>query len=189
MRDGSQDLVVVKVGGSLFDLPDLGTRLRSWIGHLKAARVLVVPGGGGTANVVRDWDRCHRLGEEAAHWLALHAMTMNARFLTELLPEAKVDVKAAEGLTILDAYAFARADEGKPDCLPHCWEVTSDAIAARTALVLGAVRLILLKSVDVPGDVDWCEASERGFVDRFFGRLVSGRKLDVLAVNLRTWQP
>lgn len=52
-------LVVVKVGGSLFDLPDLGPRLRAWLKTLRTADVLLVPGGGPTADVVRSLDRAH----------------------------------------------------------------------------------------------------------------------------------
>ena len=33
---------IVKVGGSLYDLPDLGRRLRAWLARLEAARILLV---------------------------------------------------------------------------------------------------------------------------------------------------
>src|SRR5262245_62868008 len=116
----SPPLTVVKVGGSLFDLPDLGPRLRRWLGQLPAGEVLLVPGGGATADVVRAFDRVHHLGEEAAHWLALRAMSVNAALLESLAP----------GVPVLDALAFARDDEGRPGRLPHCWAVTSDSVAA-----------------------------------------------------------
>src|SRR5438128_2120405 len=111
--------VVVKVGGSLFDLPDLGVRLRTFLDHIGTHRVLLIPGGGASADVVRTLDRTHRLGEEAAHWLALRAMTLNAHFLTFILPTAYVvgrltDCPAlwqARLIPVLDAYPFALADE------------------------------------------------------------------------------
>ena len=62
-------LSVFKVGGSLFDLPDLGQRL-AWLAEAQLSTVLLVPGGGPTAEIIRNLDRRHRLGEEAAHWLA-----------------------------------------------------------------------------------------------------------------------
>ena len=60
---------VVKVGGSLFDLPGLGPCLRRWLDGLDGD-VILVPGGGPTADVVRTFDRRQVLGQEKAHWLA-----------------------------------------------------------------------------------------------------------------------
>ena len=83
-----RSLAVVKVGGSLYDLPDLGPRLQRWLNHVPANDVLIVPGGGPAADVIRDLDRIHHLGEENAHWLALEALRLNAHFIARLLPPA-----------------------------------------------------------------------------------------------------
>src|SRR4051812_2003969 len=147
----SPSILVVKVGGSLYDRRDLAPRLLQEIARFAGQRILLVPGGGPTANVVRVLDQCHGLGEEASHWLALRALSLNARFLAQLLPES-VLVEALDNCRVpwregrpcvLDLHAFARADEDQPDCLPHSWEVTSDSLAARVAQVVGATRLIL----------------------------------------------
>ena len=45
--------VVVKVGGSLFDLPHFGRRLRRWLDTLPQQRAVLVPGGGIAAESVR----------------------------------------------------------------------------------------------------------------------------------------
>src|SRR5262249_34341494 len=82
--------IVVKVGGSLFDLPDLGSKLGRWLKALSSQVVLIVPGGGSAAEVVRDLDRRHTLGEDRSHWLALFALGLNARFLAHVLPGAAV---------------------------------------------------------------------------------------------------
>src|SRR5205823_2457906 len=105
----SRPLAVVKVGGSLYDMPDLGPRLRAWLRAEAGPDVLLVPGGGPAADVVRDLDRIHRLGEEDAHWLALGALQMNAMFLALLLSPADVITRpeqAGSGVTILDALQF-----------------------------------------------------------------------------------
>src|SRR5262245_30988403 len=107
--------VVVKVGGSLYDLPDLGPRLRAWLGQRPELAPLLVPGGGAVVDFVRNLDRRHRLGEEASHWLALRGLTLQAHFLAALLPNAVV-VNAPCGcsglgrrqIAVLDGYAFAR---------------------------------------------------------------------------------
>jgi aspartokinase-like uncharacterized kinase len=187
--------IVVKVGGSLYDLPDLGPRLRDWLTGLGSWPVLLVPGGGATADVVRELDGRHGLGEEAAHWLALRALSLNAHFLQGLLPGAVVvgwphELPPAERPCVLDAFAFVEEDEGRPGCLPHTWEVTSDAVAARVAVVARARRLVLLKSAMVPQGVAWAEAGRRGLVDAWFARVLEQAPgLEVCAVNLRESRP
>jgi aspartokinase-like uncharacterized kinase len=192
--------VVVKVGGSLFDLADLGPRLARWLDALPTRDVLLVPGGGPTADGVRDLDRWQRLGEERAHWLALRALALNAHFLAGILPAAEVVAGPAGGaaarrrgrVPVLDAYAFCRDDErAHPEaCLPHSWSATSDAVAARAAVVAGARQLVLLKSVAVP-EGGWQEAARRGQVDEVFCDIVRKPRpaLEVRAVNFRMPRP
>jgi aspartokinase-like uncharacterized kinase len=185
---------VVKVGGSLFDLPDLGPRLRRWLEGTSGG-VLLVPGGGDAADVVRAFDRRHVLGEERSHWLALCALSLNARFLAALLPGAEViaDIAAwarvagSASVAVLDAHAFVLADDGRPGALPHRWEVTSDCVAARAAVVAGCRRLTLLKSTDLPADTDWTAAGRLGLVDTHFVRVVGPEKVEVRWVNFRAW--
>jgi len=180
--------VVVKVGGSLYDVPRLGQRLSDWLERLAAQRVLLVPGGGVTADAIRSFDRWQGLGEEKAHWLALRSLTLNAHLLASLLPNASVVQHLADcswGQTpILDAHAFCLQDEGQPGALPHRWEVTSDAIAARVATVLGG-RLVLLKSTALPAGLSWEEAGRRGLVDACFAEVVRQHALAVEVVDLR----
>src|SRR4051794_23292214 len=86
----SSKKAVVKVGGSLFARADLGGRLRGLLQSLGIETVLLFPGGGGTADAVRSLDQVHGLGDEAAHWLALRTLTVNAHFLNSMLPELPV---------------------------------------------------------------------------------------------------
>jgi 5-(aminomethyl)-3-furanmethanol phosphate kinase len=182
--------LVAKVGGSLYDLPDLGPRLRRWLAARSADSILLVPGGGVLANVVRQLDASHGLGEEAAHWLALRSLTLATHFLAELLPGSVIVSHPGEwrsdGLAVLDSHAFAQADEGMPGALPHSWAVTSDSVAARAARVMKARRLVLLKSITIPDGMDWREAARRGWVDRFFPEALSD-ELQVEALNLRDY--
>jgi aspartokinase-like uncharacterized kinase len=189
-----EGLTVVKVGGSLFGLANLGRRLHRWLEDLGAAHTLLVAGGGRAADMVRDLDREYGLGEEAAHWLALRALSLTAHFLQALLPDAHLISELSWPLPFLEAgrplvlnpYEFIRADEGRPGCLAHSWDVTSDAIAARAAAVSGAKRLVLLKSVPVPMTMNWEEAARLGFVDRAFARVVNqAPALAVTVVNFR----
>jgi aspartokinase-like uncharacterized kinase len=180
-------VLVVKVGGSLYDLPDLGSRLRRFLASLGQGNRLIVPGGGATTEAVRGLDRHHALGAEASHWLALRACTVNAHFLACLLGGARVVSSPEEcrGIDVLDPFAFMTADEGQPGCLPHHWNATSDSVAARVAAVARA-GLVLLKSVTLPDDGDWFAAAKAGHVDSVFPEIVHAAGLHVRAVNLKT---
>jgi 5-(aminomethyl)-3-furanmethanol phosphate kinase len=181
---------IIKIGGSLFDWPDLGPRLRDWLDANAPPESILVPGGGRFADIVRDFDLDHGLGDEAVHRLALQAMTINAQLLAALIPGSCVidGPDLAELLweqkrrPILDALAFCESDDA--DALPHTWAVTSDSIAARLAVVAGATELVLVKSASPPpGDVAaWAEC---GYVDAWLPRMLAGTDIRVRAVNLR----
>jgi aspartokinase-like uncharacterized kinase len=180
-------LIVVKVGGSLYPLPDLAARLRRYLASLETSSILLVPGGGALADAVRSLDGNHDLGEEKAHWLALRALTVAAHFLSALLPDSAIVDHPQQwehgDLAVLDPYAFARRDQGKMGELPHCWSVTSDSIAARAAHVARAKHSVLLKSVTIPAGMDWRDAARNGWVDDYFAEAVG--ELEVKTVNLR----
>lgn len=190
------EAAVVKVGGSLYDLPDLGPRLGCWLAEQCAgARVVLVPGGGPLVDAIRHLDRRHGLGEETSHWLALRALSVNAHFLASLLPSASVCGDVAElgrawknnRLPVLDVHEFALNDEQQSGHLPHSWTATSDSLAARVAVVLRASHLVLLKSTTIPPSMDWTEAGRMGLVDGMFAEVLRDAPADlrISAVNLR----
>jgi 5-(aminomethyl)-3-furanmethanol phosphate kinase len=117
----------------------------------RAARrhwLVVVPGGGSFADEVRRADRRFRLGDSAAHWMAILAMDQYGHLLTELAPLATVVRSRRElapgRLNVLAPSAWLR----RADPLPHSWDVTSDSIAAWFAGALGIRRLLLVKHED-----------------------------------------
>jgi aspartokinase-like uncharacterized kinase len=183
--------LVAKVGGSLYDLPDLAERLDRWLGMAGSAPVVLVPGGGRTTDGMRFLDRIHRLGEENSHWLALRALTVNAHFLARLIPDALVVPGLPGGgeptrTFIIDPVAFCLDDETRPGRLPHHWQVTSDSIAVRIAARASADGLVLLKSVAWPDTGDWAAAARAGVVDAYFPEaLRQVPDLSVRVVNLR----
>jgi hypothetical protein len=186
-------VIVVKVGGSLLDIPDLGNHLASWLKKLKRA-TLLVPGGGPLVDALRELDRRYSLGETTSHWLALRAMSINAQILSKLIPNsAIIDQKSPNWdkweinrVAILDAFEFACHDEREPGCLPALWSVTSDSIAARAANVFGAGELILLKSVDWDLERNYDAAEKKGVIDPYFRNLIRPH-IPVRLVNFRRW--
>jgi aspartokinase-like uncharacterized kinase len=167
-------VIVVKVGGSLFDHAGFGPAIRQWLATIREP-VMLVAGGGLFADAVRTYDRIHGLGEEQSHWLAIRAMAVTAEMLQSIIGEMP-------NVTFLDAVAFCKADSA----LPHSWTVTSDSIAARAAEQLSASRLILLKSINLPSGIPWPDASKAGLVDEFFPQAVANLKCPVEWLNFRS---
>ena len=72
-------LIVLKIGGSLFDSSKTLLRRVAEEG----LDILVVPGGGAFADVVRDvYGKCD-LSDDAAHWMALLAMDQYGYYMSD----------------------------------------------------------------------------------------------------------
>ncbi len=181
---------VVKVGGSLLDLPGLGARLRSWLDTQSTREIILVVGGGAAADLIRRADQRYGLGPEKSHWLAIRAMSLNSHLLAEILPRSRVvnslelcvEVWQHDATPILDVFELLRADESNPNRLPRFWDVTSDSIAAIVAVLAGASQLILLKSRAPESGKSWMELAQEGYVDPYFAR-VAEKIPSVRAVN------
>lgn len=165
-------MIVVKVGGSLFGDVRTGPALKRWLAD-QSAPVLLIPGGGAFAEAVRDADRIHSLGQEASHWLALRSLSVSGALLKELIRPIETP--------ILDCFDYFR----DRDSLPHSWDVTTDSLALKVALDLGAMELILLKSTENPAPGDWKRATELGFVDPHFPKLIGQASFPIRSVNFR----
>lgn len=174
-------MIVAKVGGSLYDWPDLGPAVTAWLAH-QPEPVLLFPGGGDAADAVRSWDRVHSLGEDASHALAIRSLSLGAHFLRQLLGAIPIVESPTPG--ILDPYPYFLTQTGPP----HSWNVTTDSLAAWVAIQSKASKLVLLKSIDIPVSLSWTEASDAGFVDRHFPTMLASANLPVETVNLRAFQ-
>ena len=140
--------LVIKIGGGL--LRDEGLeglhRACAEVTEIAAQRrVLVVPGGGPFADVVRTVDAQVGLGERVAHALALRAMDQLGVLLRSLLPavESIAELGAPCSVAVLLA---APAFAGRPE-VPESWAVTSDSLAVLAAAAIGAGEAVLLKPV------------------------------------------
>lgn len=187
---------VVKVGGSLIDLPDLADRVRKWLARQSPAHHVLVAGGGPLAEEVRRWHALRPLKDEAAHWMCVDLLTVTAHLLHARLPEIPLveddrllcQRVGERSCTIFGPARWLRRGEpnlpGVP--LPASWDVTSDSIAARLAIALRADELVLLKAAlpKLAARDDISELSRSGFVDAMFPRLW-GELAAVRFVNMR----
>lgn len=189
------DWCVVKVGGSLFDLPDLRQRIEGWLTRQPRRRYVFVAGAGPFGNALRELDARHHLQPETAHWMAVDCMRVTASLLHALWPDSKwicawedlLALQRAEHLhVVLDVRQFLESVEPKlpGGPLAHDWSVTSDSIAVRVAMALSADSCVLLKS-RAPADggtvASW---AAEGYVDECLPQL-RGELPPIEWVNLR----
>jgi len=142
--------VVVKIGGGLMAHTDAFDAVLRTIGATAhERRLLVVPGGGPFADLVRKMYSEFRLSEDAAHWMAVLAMEQYAYLIAErltgglLVTHRRQIESALDGgrVPVLAPFRWLQED----DSLPHSWTVTSDSIAAWVSDTIGAARLVLVK--------------------------------------------
>jgi aspartokinase-like uncharacterized kinase len=169
--------VVVKIGGGLLGVPGALDAVCATVGAWRRyERVVVVPGGGPFADLIREIDRDVRLSTDAAHWMAILAMDQYAHLLAEriegaVLVEEPGSIAAALSLRRVAVLAPSRWLRAA-DPLPHGWDATSDSVAAFVAGALDASRLVLVK----PGE------AEEEVVDRCFTTVVpAGLDVRVIA--------
>jgi aspartokinase-like uncharacterized kinase len=144
--------VVIKVGGSLGRWRGLGVLLDSIARCRGKTRVLVIPGGGVFADLVREEDHRLRLTGSTAHRMAILAMDQYGLLLCDLASKA-LPVASLEGIGTV--FRSGRLPIFLPsrylsrhDPFDHSWRVTSDSVAAYVAGRVRADALLLLKRVD-----------------------------------------
>jgi aspartokinase-like uncharacterized kinase len=186
---------VAKLGGSLLDLDDLPAQFARWCeSDFHGHRVLVI-GGGRPADAVRDVDQRFGLDEEAAHWLAIEAMQLNAHMFAIVLPNVSLAVMPGACRRIWDAGQVALVDplswlaheHAAGVTIPHRWSFTSDSVAAHIAMQLQAAKLTLLKSTLRADITTRQQASDAGLVDGDFPS-ASAHVQVVELLNLRDTQ-
>src|SRR5262249_17496911 len=143
---------VVKLGGSLGRDPVLKEWLDTLV-SLGSGRVVIVPGGGGFADEVREQQDLWRIDDLAAHNMAVVGMAQMALLMQGICPALTL---AASDVDLRRAVQQARVPVWMPfevlreqrDTLTH-WGVTSDSLAAWLANRLNAEGLLLVKACPI----------------------------------------
>ncbi|MGR8920050.1 MAG: amino acid kinase family protein [Gammaproteobacteria bacterium] len=169
---------VLKLGGAMMRARELA----DWLGAFGAARdgprCVVVAGGGGLADVVRELHAEWRFEDGLAHALAIETMGLNARILAALAPGmALTDACTADALPA--GHCIWLPPRPCPDLgLPESWQATADSIAYALGCALGAERVVLVKSVgaDRLAGRTLDELAASGIVDDYLPRRVRGAR-------------
>jgi aspartokinase-like uncharacterized kinase len=196
---------VIKVGGSLAEEPTVLIALCNGLGEIaKKYRIIVIPGGGRFADVVRKFDRQYALSPEISHRMAILGMDQFGLLLSQFIPNScatylLTDAKQLSEIRVVPIFLPSRV-AFQADQLEHSWSVTSDSIAAYVASLLHVNKLILVTDVDgiftsdpkKHSDArlinelsasDLLALAQRTSVDQFLPKLLSNSQIDCYVVN------
>lgn len=141
-------MLVVKVGGSLYNTIEL----KKWLACLKnyssSQAILIVPGGGPFADQVRTAQNIHHFGDKQAHHMAILAMAQFALLIEGIesqcqlfhYPDDKIP-SSPFSVWLPDEKLLAINE------IAQNWSVTSDSLALWLAQQLQADELIIIKCV------------------------------------------
>lgn len=172
------DRIVIKVGGSLLAEPGAIKRVARWLAvTAKPPQTRLLIGGGGEAvEAIRRIDAANYLSPAAAHWAAIAVMDANALLLADWLPNFEIQdqlpTTAADGILRCGGLLREVEPHAPGERLRVGWETTSDAIAARIA-VLWDARLALLKHSLLATYASLDEAATAGVIDPETPRIAS----------------
>jgi hypothetical protein len=178
------DAVIIKVGGSLASYPEKLRILCAKLTELSQEhKLIVIPGGGEFADVVRKLDKRFSLSPPASHRMAILSMDQYGLLLSDLLPSSCIVSKLER---LQDTLNLGKLPVFLPstflfteDPLENSWDVTSDAIAIYFAGQLHVTRTLLVTDVDGVYTCDPKKYSEAKLI-----RELSAR--DLLRMNKRT---
>jgi len=189
------DRVVIKIGGSLLAEPGAIKHIADWLAVTARpgqTRILIA-GGGEAVEAIRRIDAASPVSPAAAHWAAIAVMDANALLLADLLGAPNLEVQSqlptTAGDWILQCGDLLRKIErhAAGERLSIGWQTTSDAIAARIAVLFDA-RLVLLKHSLGKAYESLREAAAAGVIDaetpRIAASLASVRFLGVIQPGL-----
>lgn len=162
-------MIVIKLGGSLYNTPELKRWLHTLANFSVSTPFVIVPGGGPFADQVRDAQALYHFDDSTAHHMALVAMKQFGLMLTSL--EAKCrpfdTLKPEQALSVWlpDDSLLVEAE------LTHSWDLTSDSLALWLASKLKAEQLLLVKRVHITHfsikQLTTDQVIDRGFADLF----------------------
>jgi 5-(aminomethyl)-3-furanmethanol phosphate kinase len=179
-------LTVVKLGGSYAYSSDLP----GWLQTIakSAGAIVLVPGGGPFADVVRAAQPRMGFDDLAAHHMALLAMEQYGRALVALnasfvLADSIAAIRRACRAGKIPVWSPTRMVLGRHD-IACSWDVTGDGLAAWLARRIGAQRLLLIKHVDPPpNSVRIDDLVAGGIVDQSFAPFLNASAIEASIVG------
>jgi aspartokinase-like uncharacterized kinase len=181
-RNGNASrVIIVKLGGSLAH----ARQCAAWLDVMAAwgGPLILVPGGGPFADCVRTTQAAMRFDDATAHRMALMAMEQYAVALAAqgpvfALAASRDELDGALHAGQIPIWLPAKMTLAAPE-VPETWELTSDSLAAWLAGIVGARRLLLIKSIDQTVPVPASDLAANKIVDPLFPRFAAQSRAEV----------
>ncbi|MCX6644547.1 MAG: delta 1-pyrroline-5-carboxylate synthetase, partial [Candidatus Bathyarchaeota archaeon] len=175
---------VVKVGGSLALYPEKLRALCAKLSEISAKHKLIVaPGGGEFADVVRGVDKRFNLSPAASHRMAILGMDQYGFLLSDLMPCSCVVNQLENVQKVLDSGKLPVFLPSNlllsEDPLQNSWDVTSDSITVYIAGQLHISKVLLVTDVDGVYTCDPKKHSDAKLIKRLSAK-------ELLMMNKRT---
>lgn len=177
-------MIVVKLGGSLYQSPHLEYWLNALTNVAKQHSIIIVPGGGPFADSVRDAQDTYHFDDSTAHHMAILAMAQFGLLLMGISSNCQSfrytnSPIAPNSLSVWlpDDTLLTQTE------LRHSWDITSDSLALWLANKLNAEQLILVKSCDIPNDVTIPSLTKQGIIDLGFEQLYRTSPVKLQLIN------
>ena len=174
---------IVKLGGSLYHTTELKTWLVRLAEQALQEPVVIVPGGGPFADMVRQAQIQHQFDDAHAHHMALLAMSQFGLLLHSLQPAAIIIHTVAQ-VPVHPQLAIWLPDDQllEVNALQQNWQVTSDSLALWFAQQLPRSRLSLIKrNMLDSGDIQ--VLSEQGIIDQGFNSLYQQQPVETQLIH------
>jgi dihydroneopterin aldolase len=167
---------VIKLGGSFAYSPDL----KDWLAAISrcAGRVVIVPGGGPFADLVRAAQAQMGFDDRAAHRMGLLAMeqygcAIESLHETVCLADSPDAIRRTLANGQIPVWLPLHMALDASD-IPQSWDVTSDSLAAWLAGKIGAGRLLLVKRVELENRTACVsDLAVRDIVDKAFAHFLA----------------
>ena len=168
-------MIVVKLGGSLYNTPELTAWLTTLADFSVRTPIVIVPGGGPFADQVRVAQQLHHLDDSTAHQMALLAMKQFGLLLTALEPQCQ-PLYNDNVITPLSIWLPNESLLTEP-ALTASWDISSDSIALWLATKLNAEQLLLIKCIK-PQTESIEQLALENSIDHGFAKLFSDKPIN-----------
>lgn len=178
-------MIVVKLGGSLYNTPELRLWLTALADYSTQQSILIVPGGGPFADQVRRAQELHHFNDDIAHHMALIAMKQFGLLLHSLSAKCQL-INGLETPSAPFSIWLPNDDLLLESELKKSWDISSDSIALWLANKFNAEQLFLIKRPSIQ-TASIAELTSSSVIDAGFAQLFSEKTITTKILNYQAY--